>query len=194
MNIFRPTDLLLFVNPTRESKNQPLLSSDSTLRAGWSLTINPIICYLNFTIFSFLSLVPRPFHHPVFDHLQYVKKGGGRPGPFCHVNDVSVYLDRRGGNSAPLSLIPSFPLSPPPYTNYLFSLFLLSSFPSSPSSSPPSSSPPSSSPPSSSPPSSSPPGPQALACTTTYSSTRSQIPRPSLTLPTLPATLDHSLP
>ena len=36
------------------------------------------------------SLVPRPSHHPDFDHLQYAKGGGGRPGPFYHVNDGGV--------------------------------------------------------------------------------------------------------
>ena len=44
-------------------------------------------------------LVPRPSHHPVFNCS--TRNGGGRPGPFCHVNDVSVYLGRqrkgRGG-------------------------------------------------------------------------------------------------
>ena len=34
-----------------------------------------------------LSLVPRPSHCPVFDRLQNANRGGGRPGPFCHVND-----------------------------------------------------------------------------------------------------------
>ena len=45
------------------------------------------------------SLIPRPSHHPVLDH----KNGGGRPGPFYHVNDISLYLGRRGegGVSAP---------------------------------------------------------------------------------------------
>ena len=35
-----------------------------------------------------ISLVPRPSHCPVFDRLQYAKIGGGRPGPFYHVNDI----------------------------------------------------------------------------------------------------------
>ena len=39
-------------------------------------------------------LIPRPSHCPVFDHLQY---GGGRPGSFYYVNDVSVYLGRQTG-------------------------------------------------------------------------------------------------
>ena len=36
------------------------------------------------------SLVPRPSHHPVFDHLQ----GGGMPSSFHHVNDISnvIYM------------------------------------------------------------------------------------------------------
>ena len=45
-------------------------------------------------------LVPRPSHHPEFDHLQYAKNGGGRPGPFYHVNDVSVYLGRQRGQGS----------------------------------------------------------------------------------------------
>ena len=37
------------------------------------------------------GLVPRPSHCPVFVHLQYAKQtGGGRPGPFYHVNDVCL--------------------------------------------------------------------------------------------------------
>ena len=44
------------------------------------------------------TLVPRPSHRPVFDNLQYAKNGGGRPGIFYHVNDISVYLGtQRGG-------------------------------------------------------------------------------------------------
>ena len=46
-----------------------------------------------------LSLVPRPSHCPVlissFDCLQYAK--WGRPGPFYHVNDIDVYLDKQRG-------------------------------------------------------------------------------------------------
>ena len=34
-----------------------------------------------------------------FDHLQYAN-GGGRPGPFYHVNDISVYLGRQRGGGA----------------------------------------------------------------------------------------------
>ena len=41
------------------------------------------------------SLIPRPSHCPVFDHLQFAKTEGGRPGPFYHVTDVSVDLCRR---------------------------------------------------------------------------------------------------
>ena len=46
-------------------------------------------------------LVPRPCHHSVFDCS--AQNGGGRPGTFCHVNDVSVYLGRPrgGGGSGP---------------------------------------------------------------------------------------------
>ena len=49
------------------------------------------------------SLVPRPSHRPVFDHLQYAKTEVGRPGPFYHVNDVSVYLGRQRGGRGPQS-------------------------------------------------------------------------------------------
>ena len=41
------------------------------------------------------NLIPRPSHCPVFDHLQFAKTEGGRPGPFYHVTDVSVDLCRR---------------------------------------------------------------------------------------------------
>ena len=51
-------------------------------------------CYL-------YSLVPRPSHRPVFDLLQYAKNRGGRPGPFYHINDVSVYLGRQRGGGVP---------------------------------------------------------------------------------------------
>ena len=33
--------------------------------------------------------------------LQYAKIGGGRPSPFYHVNDVSVYLGRQRGGRGP---------------------------------------------------------------------------------------------
>ena len=39
-----------------------------------------------------VSVVLRPSHHPVSDHLQYEKNGGGRPGPLYYVDDVHVYL------------------------------------------------------------------------------------------------------
>ena len=49
------------------------------------------------------SLIPRPSHHPIFNHLQYTKTEGGRPGPFYHVNDVlSTQVDRRGGEGSPI--------------------------------------------------------------------------------------------
>ena len=41
------------------------------------------------------SLVPRPSHHPVFDCFAVCKNGGGRPVPFYHMNDISVYLGTR---------------------------------------------------------------------------------------------------
>ena len=44
-------------------------------------------------MFSLASFLDLP-NHPVFDHLQYAKmEGGGRLGPFYHVND----LPRGGG-------------------------------------------------------------------------------------------------
>ena len=33
------------------------------------------------------------------------KKGDGRPGPFYHVNDVSVYLGRQKGEGSPIKRI-----------------------------------------------------------------------------------------
>ena len=47
------------------------------------------------------SLVPRPSHLPFFYCLQYCKNRGGRPGPFYHVNDVSVCLGRQSGGGVP---------------------------------------------------------------------------------------------
>ena len=38
------------------------------------------------------SFVPRSSHYPVFDHLQKWRR---RPGPFYHMNDISVYLGRQ---------------------------------------------------------------------------------------------------
>ena len=47
------------------------------------------------------SLVPRPSHCPVFLFflsLAVCKNRGGRPVPFYHMNDISVYLGtQRGG-------------------------------------------------------------------------------------------------
>ena len=51
-------------------------------------------CYLH-------SLVPS--HRPVFDVLQYAKNRGGEPGPFYHINDVSVYQGRQRGGGVPRS-------------------------------------------------------------------------------------------
>ena len=34
---------------------------------------------------------------PTIQSLVVCKRGGGRPGPFYHVNDVSVYLGRQRG-------------------------------------------------------------------------------------------------
>jgi len=47
------------------------------------------------------SLVPRPSYHPLFGCLQYAKDGGGRPGLFHYVSDISVYLDRQKGGGIP---------------------------------------------------------------------------------------------
>ena len=48
------------------------------------------------------SLVPRPSHRPVFVYLHYGKSGEGRPGPFYHVSDVSVYLSRQRRGEIPI--------------------------------------------------------------------------------------------
>ena len=49
-----------------------------------------------------VSHIPRSSQCPVFDHLQYAKSEGGRPGPFYDVNDVSVYLGRQRGKGSPI--------------------------------------------------------------------------------------------
>ena len=46
------------------------------------------------------SLIPRPFHCPVFDNLQYAKTEGGALGAFDHVSDVNIYLGRQSGRGA----------------------------------------------------------------------------------------------
>ena len=70
-------------------------SSTSTKNA-WRLLFLPSCLEL---LSMCLSLVPRPSHCPVlitsFDCLQYAK--WGRPGPFYHVNDIDVYLDKQRG-------------------------------------------------------------------------------------------------
>ena len=45
------------------------------------------------------SLATRASHRPVFDHLQYAKTG--RPAPFHHLNDISVYPGRQRGGGVP---------------------------------------------------------------------------------------------
>ena len=47
------------------------------------------------------SLIPRPSHCPVFDHLQYAKTRG-KLGPFYHMNDVGVYSARQRGRGGVL--------------------------------------------------------------------------------------------
>ena len=49
------------------------------------------------------SLVSRPFHQFVIACMQNgaCKNGGGRPGQFYHVNDISVYLGRQRGGGVP---------------------------------------------------------------------------------------------
>ena len=48
------------------------------------------------------SLIPRLSHDLVSYCLQYAKTdGGGRPGPFYHVNDDSVYIGRQWGRRSP---------------------------------------------------------------------------------------------
>ena len=39
---------------------------------------------------------------PVFDRLQYAKTRRGRPGPFYHMNEVSVSLGRQRGEGSPI--------------------------------------------------------------------------------------------
>ena len=34
-----------------------------------------------------------------------MQKGRGRPGPFCHLNDVSVYLGRQRGEGSPIERV-----------------------------------------------------------------------------------------
>ena len=51
------------------------------------------IIYMYFTSYVQCSLVPRPSHHPVFDHLQYAKTEEGLIH-FYHVKDVSVYTEK----------------------------------------------------------------------------------------------------
>ena len=47
------------------------------------------------------SPVPRPTHCPVLIAFSMQKQRvGGRPGPFYHVNDVSVYLGRQRGQGS----------------------------------------------------------------------------------------------
>ena len=46
---------------------------------------------------SMISFVHRPSHRPVFDHFTVCKKQRGRLGSFYHVNDICVYLGKKGG-------------------------------------------------------------------------------------------------
>ena len=73
--------------------------------------------YERFMCISGVALiVPRPSHHPLFDRLQYAKKkknGGGRPGPFYHVNDINVYLSRQRKGSKPKNELEAFACSIP---------------------------------------------------------------------------------
>ena len=64
----------------------------------WRWSVNP---WPVGTMWIFTSLVPRPSHHPVFWSLAVCKNGGGRPGPFYHMNDISVYLSRQRGEGVP---------------------------------------------------------------------------------------------
>ena len=60
----------------------------------WRWSVNP---WPIDTMWIFTSLVPRPSHHPVFDHLQYAKMKGEGLVHFYHVNDFSVYLGIQQG-------------------------------------------------------------------------------------------------
>ena len=46
-----------------------------------------------------VALLPRPSHRPFLVACS-MQNGGGRPGPFYHVNDVSVYLGRQRGEGS----------------------------------------------------------------------------------------------
>ena len=52
-----------------------------------------------FTKHHYTSLIPRPSHRPVFDHLQYAKMEEEAWFIFYHVNNVSVYLVEGGGGA-----------------------------------------------------------------------------------------------
>ena len=54
---------------------------------------------------SFPSLIPRSSHRPVLIACSMHKNGGERPGPFYHVNDVSVYLGRQTGGGSPIKSV-----------------------------------------------------------------------------------------
>ena len=61
---------------------------------------SPLALFKYQGVYTTTTLVPRSSHRPVFDSLQYAKNGGGRPGIFYHVNDVSVYLGRQRGEES----------------------------------------------------------------------------------------------
>ena len=52
-------------------------------------------------VYVIVSFIPRPSYRPVFDPPTVCKNGGGRPGPFYHMNDVSVYQGRQREGRVP---------------------------------------------------------------------------------------------
>ena len=84
----------------QDTRRAILVATDKVLnvmqrpKSLWRWSVNP---WPVGTMWIFTSLVPRPSHHPVFWSLAVCKNGGGRPGLFYHMNDISVYLSRQRG-------------------------------------------------------------------------------------------------
>ena len=58
-----------------------------------------VCCYQGDLLLNLFS--SQVFPRSTFRSLTVCKNGGGRPGPFYHVNDVSVYLGRQRGGGVP---------------------------------------------------------------------------------------------
>ena len=88
----------------QDTRRAILVATDKVLnvmqkpKSLWRWSVNP---WPIGTMWIFTSLVPRPSHHPVFWSFAVCKNGGGRPGPFYHMNDISVYLSRQRGEGVP---------------------------------------------------------------------------------------------